>query len=324
MPLIANYFGLSALDAAWWFLFAQVAVGVIVSGTALFSIAKTFSGKAFVVVGVSAVGIITWCISDVYVTYFFTVSFFPWILNFLEEKSSRILYAYSFIIGFVIGYGNFVRSFSGLPLLVGVSAAVICFCKFSRKTLLSLGLVMLGMGFVQLHIKNIIQYRNKYLNSQKYVFKKDNIHHAFWHSVYAGFGFITNNKNVDFSDTCSSRKVKKINPQAVYLSSEYELTLRNEVLTLCLNSPNYVLRVLFAKLGVLFYYLLLFANVGLIAAYYAPKSLCVEISYGIMLLVSALPGLLTIPTLPYLLGFVSIAALYGIHSIIYLLNTKYL
>lgn len=323
VPLIATFLNISALDATWFFLFLQVVTGVIVSGIAFLLMAKTLLGRCIVLIGVSMLGFVAWFASDVYVTYFFTVSFFPWILVLLEKKNYKMLCAYSFVLGLIIEYGNFVRSFSGLPLLVGALVLILFAFRFSRKTFLLLVFLFFGIGLVKGHIYRVIQNRNKYLKTQGYIVEQGSISHTFWHAVYCGLGFISNNKGIDFSDTCSAQKVKLINSHAQYLGFEYEMILRNEVWKLCLYSPNYVLRVLFAKIGVLFYYFLLFANVGLIAAYYARKPFYIELSYGVMLLVSALPGLLTIPNILYLIGFVSVATLYGIHSIIYMLNTEY-
>ena len=323
VPLIASFFKISALDATWFFLLIQVASGCLVAGTAFFSIAKTVLGKIVVVVGMIALSMIVWLVSDVYIVYFFTVSFFPWVIALLEKKHYKVLFIYSFVLGVVIEYGNFVRSFSGLPLLVGFIVATVYFYKISRKTFFLLIPLILGIGCLKLHVYTVIKHRDVYLKNQGYNFEKEQLQHVFWHSVYAGFGFITNNKNINFSDSCSANRVKKINSQAEYLKPLYESTLRNEVLKLCIYSPHYVLRVLFAKLGVLFYYLLLFANIGLIMTLYYPKPLYIEYSYWAMLLISALPGILTIPNTLYLLGFVSVAVLYGIHSIIYALNMRF-
>lgn len=323
VPLIATYCNLSALDATWWFLLSQIVIGTFVSGTALLSLARTVLGKVVVIGGVSALGGVAWLASDVYVAYFFVVSFFPWFLVLLEKKHSKTLYGYSFFLGLIIEYGNFVRSFSGLPLLVGVVVALVCFYRLSKNTLLSLLLVCLGIGCVKLHISRVINQRDRYLDSHGLVFEKGNLQHTFWHNVYMGFGFIANNKNLNFSDNCSVQKVQEVDLQVEYLKPEYEAILCNEVIKLCLYFPNFALRVLFAKLGVLFYYLLLFVNVGLVAVYYYPKPLFIECSYWSMLFVSALPGVLTVPVMLYLLGFVSISALYGMHSIVYALNKRY-
>lgn len=320
MPLIATFFNISALSAAWWFLLVQVVVGWVVSVSAFLTIAKTFLGKVIVIFALSALTVVAWLISDVYITYFFTVSFFPWLLVLLERKYYKTLFAYVFLLGIIVEYGNFVRSFSGLPLLVGSIVTLGCFLKLSRKAFLYFFIIFLAIGFVRLHIHMVIKQRDTYLKSQGYTFEKEKLEHTFWHNVYMGFGFITNNKNITFSDSCSMERVKNINPHAEYLKPEYEATLRNEVIKLCIFSPNFVLRVLFAKLGVLFYYLLLFANIGLLFAYYHPKSWYVEISYWSMFAISALPGILTIPTILYLLGFVSIAVFYGIHSLLYALD----
>lgn len=322
VPLIATWCNTSVFDAAWWFLCMQVTVGAIASSTALLTQAETWLGTGMVVVGIAGLATVSWIISDVYVIYFFTVSFLPWLLVLLQKKHYRSLLGYSFLLGLVYEYGNFVRSFSGLPLLMGFLVAVMFSLRNSRNTFLAILLFCAGSMCVKMHIHKVLSVRNAYLKEHKIDFLDYPLQHTFWHNIYMGFGFITNNRDIVFSDECSLAKVNQLNPQARYLDSLYETALKNEVLRLCFLSPNFVLRVFFAKLGVLFYYLLLFANIGLIAAYYAPKPLYVELSYWSMMLIGALPGLLTIPNMLYLLGFCSTASLYGIHSLIFYLNKK--
>jgi hypothetical protein len=141
--------------------------------------------------------------------------------------------------------------------------------------------------------------------------------HTFWHNIYAGLGFVTNDYGLYYSDNCSVAKVQEVAPEVVYLSEEYENTLRDETLKICKKHPQFILKMLFAKGGVLFYYLLAFANIGLVCAWFYRKPWYLEISYWLAMWFSALPGIVTVPVAPYLTGFFTAATFYGIHSIIW-------
>lgn len=323
VPLVATFFNISSADATWLFFTGLAVTGFLVAVFPLYLETKTVLGKIIAVVGVAALTYVGWLVGDVYIAYFFTVSFFPLFL-WLLQRQSRFIFAYAPLIGVVVGMGNFVRSYSALPLCVAIAVALACHCysfkNMRKNAFLLLFFLYGGAALFDYHVKGVLQERNFFLEKHGYRNRQDPLEHTFWHSLYAGLGFITNDKNLDFSDSCSHERVKTINKNAHYLDSEYEKALRNEVLKLCIQSPHYVMRVLFAKLGVLFYFLLLFANIGLLAAYYYPKPLYVELGYWSMIAAGALPGLLTVPTTTYILGFISACALYGIYSIVYGLN----
>ncbi|NDD59208.1 MAG: hypothetical protein EBZ47_08185 [Chlamydiae bacterium] len=325
VPLLATFFNISSAQATWLFFTTLALVGFVVGVIPLYLEAKTLLGKFIAILGVAALAYVAWLVGDVYIAYFFTVSFFPLFL-WLLQRYSVLIFGYGVFLGVVVEVGNFIRSYSALPLCVGILVAFFVYLySLSHKKLLACSVLLslyCGTVIFDYHIQKVLRERRIFLEKQGYKDIEYPLEHTFWHAVYCGFGFITNDKNLNFSDSCSAQKVQEVDPKAQYLDAEYEKTLRNEVLKLCIKSPHYVMRVLFAKLGVLFYFLLLFANIGLIAAYYYPKPLYVELGYWSMILVSALPGLLTIPTTTYILGFISACGLYGIHSIVYLLNYR--
>ena len=310
-------------DRASWLFFTGLIIGaVFIAGSAFYALAETLLGKLITIIGTASIGVLSWMVGDVYIAYFFAIALFPWVLVFLEKNYYKALIIYCFFVGLLLYYAHFVRSFAGIPVLCGIGIACSFFFKKKIKIIFPVCALLIGLVVGQLHIKYELEKRNNYLQSHSIVVQNDPIDHTFWHNIYMGFGFISNDKSLEFSDSCSHKKVIKINPQATYLKDEYESILRNEVLRLVFKSPHYALRVIFAKLGVLLYFLLLFANVGLIAAYYYPKPLYIEISYWGMIIISSLPGILTIPITTYLLGFISASSLYGIHSIIYALNKR--
>ena len=75
----------------------------------------------------------------------------------------------------------------------------------------------------------------------------------------------------------------------------------------------------FAKIGILLMYLVIFANVGLVAAFFYPKPWQIECAFWGALATSSLFSILVLPTIEYSLGFIAFATLYGIVSINYYL-----
>jgi hypothetical protein len=322
VPLLAKIFTISSKLATWYFFLGLVVIGTIVASSAFVFLSETLKGKSLSIIGICALGSVSWAIGDVYIGYFFAIAFFPWIIILLKQKFYKTLIGYCFVLGIIGECAHFIRSYSAVPLFIGTAVAIIVYYKNIRKIILPLSALLIGVLVVKMHISAVVKKRDHYLRQQGYIYEDDPIEHTFWHNIYMGMGFISNDYQLEFSDSCSAKKVKKISPQAQYLKPEYETTLRNEILKLTFKNPHYVLRVLFAKFGVLLYFLLLFTNIGLIAAYYYPKPLYIEVSYWAMILVSALPGILTIPITTYLLGFITACVLYGIHSIVYALNMR--
>lgn len=149
--------------------------------------------------------------------------------------------------------------------------------------------------------------------------------HVLWHSVYIGFGFLNylNPDNISYDDTCGEKKVQSIVPDLTLVNNTeaYEAVLKEEVFKLIRHHFMFVIMTLFAKLGVLLFYLLKFANVGLLAAWFFPKSRIEEFIWFVSGLVYALFPLITVPAPGYAFGFITCATLYGIVSINYVLES---
>ena len=270
--------------------------------------------------GVLAVGYISWCVGDEYSASFTAVALFPMIFPIIDVGKMRYIGLYCFIVGALGWYLHVIRAFSALPLWCGVVVALIVYAKNKRSAVIGCGALLMGVMASRSHVVSIVKERDMYLKQADMHYEKFLLQHTFWHNVYAGFGFITNDKGIFYGDSCSAEKVQSINPLVGYLTPEYEAILRAEVIKLIFYSPNFVLRVLWAKLGVLFYYLLLSVNIGLIAAWYYRKPWQIDVTYLMALIGGALPGIATIPIALYILGFITVAALYGIHSLIWACN----
>lgn len=321
VPLIAHFFSLDPLDAAWYFLTGLVLLGAASMLAFFYMSTQSYGMRLYTSSMVFCMAYAAWSIGDVYVAYFTAISLLPWIF-IVDKKKTVFQYFYFFLIGFLSYYLDFIRSFAALPLLGGCVWWIIVFYGIQQKKYkkIFLHFFFLGFGFLVgfLPIYKTLQKRDVFLSHTGYVHNSSNkMQHTFWHNIYMGFGFITNNKMLDFSDNCSFSKALEVDPHVACYDHSYENILRSQVFQLCITSPHYVLRVLFAKLGVFIYLFLLFANLGSIAAWYYPKPWYIESLYGIVLFLSSLSGFATIPAGTYTLGFMTAACLYGIHSCLY-------
>jgi hypothetical protein len=304
----------------WWTYAVVTGVGIAIALTGFLRLCTDWISRVVAFFGVLGVGAVCYFIYDIYLLSFFALCFTPWLFLLFSGKKFIPLALYCVLVGFVMLGVNFLRLHTATALGLMVVTAVVLHYKFSRRTLALLVCFGLGAGVALRGIQKALKVRNSYLDAQGIKYGNDALGHVFWLSIYVGCGFITNDLGISFSDSCGYKKLKEIDPSVMFCSVEAEEIMKNEVIALCKSHPFFILKMLFAKGGVLFYYLLMFANVGLWCAWYYRKPWYIEIPYWLALWFSALPGMVTVPVAPYLTGFFTAATFYGIHSIIWALQ----
>ncbi|MBX9703358.1 MAG: hypothetical protein K2X39_04315, partial [Silvanigrellaceae bacterium] len=95
----------------------------------------------------------------------------------------------------------------------------------------------------------------------------------------------------------------------------YEDTLKREFLKIACENPLFVLLTLFAKLGVLLFFLIKFANIGLLAAYLFPKAWWIDIAFFLGIAFNSIYVLIAVPLHEYALGFIALVALWSLESV---------
>jgi hypothetical protein len=133
--------------------------------------------------------------------------------------------------------------------------------------------------------------------------------------VYIGLGFLENEYGIKYRDEVAVDKVRAISPGTVYLSKDYERILRNEVFKLIIGHPLFLAVTVSAKAGVIIFYLIISANLGLITLPFNTGRWPLKYSFWSAMAFNALFGILVVPDYRYLLGFMAIACLYGVMSI---------
>ncbi len=324
VPLLAKTFRISLESALWWWDCGLISSGVMVAISGFWLLTQTKLEKVIACIGTVAVGIVSWIIGDVYIAPFLALSLLPWLFVCLQRGWHKRFLVYCLVSGFMAAFSNSIRMYSGFALLLGVITALILFFKTIKKIWLPAGCLAMGFLAYSVWFSSLIMVRNTYLDEQKISRGIYEQQHLFWHSTYLGFGFLTNPYDMYYGDSCAVEHAQKIDPAIVCPSTKYNELLRKMTFQFCYDHPHFVMRTLFAKAGVLLYYLLICANIGLLLAFFYRKPWYVDIVYATVLVFSALPSLLTIPIAPYLTGFFTVATFYGIHSIFWAVEKGFL
>jgi len=275
-------------------------------------------GRIVAICAVALVCLLSLKTGDVYVVQSSAVlAFAPWVLFFgMRALSLWSTLPFVFFVSAALASANLMRSHSGTPVLIFMAWIFIFQLQGERKLKLLLTLAAIaGLLLPISYSRLVVQARNTYLQKQAYGSTTGTPHHVFWHVIYVGLGFLSNDVVPGYRDEIAAAKVREMAPQAIYTSPEYEEYLKREVIHIVAHHPLLVMETLAAKLGVIVGWLLLCTNLGLVAAYHYPKYWAVEVAFWNAIAFQALAGIVAIPAKAYLLGFIAFAVLYGIISI---------
>ena len=318
IPNIAHAFNLSIARAIDVFFVGLMMITLIagIIGSLLFF--KRWSTRLIAVVGLVGIALVSLKVGDVYLaSAYAAVGIIPPFLYFTRSKKINGWFvAFIFLAGLSIGIDHYIRSQAGTAVLIFTALSLLFYIKISRKekAILTISLIV-GMLMPMFYFHTLFQQRDAYFASNKSYAEQLLRGHPLWHSVYIGLGFLDNEYGLKYNDDVAYNKVRSISPGTRLVSPEYEQILKRETFKFIREHPRFVLYTLFAKLGIAFFFLLVFANIGLLAAIRYPKGWPLELSFWGAISISALPGIIVIPTPPYLLGLIALATIYGIVSI---------
>jgi hypothetical protein len=245
------------------------------------------------------------------------VAIVPWFLHLLRKNAAGAgMAAFLFGVGLLAGLAGQIRSYAATALIIFIVILVAFELKSgpARKLALLAALVV-GLAIPAAYFRNLIARRDAFLTAAQPGYTKTVDQHPIWHTVYTGLGFTKNPYVAGYSDEVAADAVYSISPSTVYLSPEYERILRVESLRIARQHPVFILVTLVAKLRIILFLLLCWCNAGLLASAFYPKGWATELAFWSALAFASLFGIVAIPQVQYLLGFMAFAALYGIVSL---------
>ncbi len=246
----------------------------------------------------------------------------PWFLHLLKKRSVGAGFvACLFGSGLLIGFANLMRSqaATGLGIFIVLLVALGQQCSLGKKLGL-LAVLLAGLLIPVTYFHGLLARRDAYLVAVQPEYSPPLNQHPFWDTVYLGFGFIDNPYVPDFRNELSAAKVASISPSTPYLSAEYNRIIRTEALRIVRDHPLFVLRTIVAKVCVVALLLLACCNVALFAVVATPMPWAIELAFGSALAFNSLFGIMALPEIQYLLGFMAFGILYGLFSLAHALD----
>lgn len=326
IPKIATFLNLSIETAINLFFLSLIIIPGIIGILGFLHYYITPLQKIIACLGILFLMRQAYFIGDVYIAYYAGIcALVPWSLYFAKKLTYNWqLLFFCFFSGFFIKGLSYIRAYSGFGVILFIALLFLCKSIFSKKQLLSLSLFFLLGTTIP-----TIYFNHEYAKS--IVYAKTELHadsigenmHVFWHPVYLGFGLLKwyNPDEISFDDNFGFKKALEIESDVQIYSSHYENILKNEVINLIKYHWHFVIFTLFAKIGILLFYLLKYANIGFIAAFIYRKPWFLELPFWIGTSFYALFPIIGMPTyIEYVLGFITFVTLYAVVSINYALD----
>ncbi|OQA36384.1 MAG: hypothetical protein BWY54_00067 [Candidatus Dependentiae bacterium ADurb.Bin331] len=320
LPKLATFFGLSIEQAISYFFYILLIVPAAIGIIGFCAVYKHIVQRFIAVFGVLLLTLFAKAVGDVYLCYSSSLLLIlPFTVYFFENRKFDNLFLFFCLsIGFMVTTLQFIRSYSAIAPLIFFLILMLLDIQLSIiRKLIFIGTCAVGMMMPLFYFNAVQNESLRYAIQNNLIDTKQEKKHPLWHTLYVGFGLLhfKNEHQIAYDDSCAAKKVQSIDNSIAYCSAEYDAILKNEVINLFKYHFLFVLLTLFAKLGVLFYFLLKFANVGLIAALFYPKSWVIELGFFFALAFNSLFVFIAMPIHEYALGFIAAAALYGIVSI---------
>ena len=137
------------------------------------------------------------------------------------------------------GFATSIRSQAGLPILI--AAAIVALIRGGRwrNRALTLGVVTAAyLVFSSVPLLIAREYRDHSTGVNYSAGAPTS--HAFWHPIYLGLGYLENPYGIKWDDSVALAAVVRERPGTVYLSHEYEQTLKGLYLDILREDPGFV------------------------------------------------------------------------------------
>lgn len=318
VPKISHVLDISLDQSINFILIGVILVSLSLGVIGSFLYFRRRAMKWLAVVELILLALVSYFVNGIYVILSaIVIAIIPLFLYFSEQRRmSTFFIIFLFFAGLTISVTHHFRSHGGTGVLIFMTIMLCISIQIHwRQKFILILLLMVSVSAPMIYFDNIMKQRDVYLTQNGSIYDPFTRGHAFWHSVYIGFGFLSNEYGITYKDEIGIEKVRSISPKTRYLSQEYEVIIRDEVFSLMKKHPLFATQTIFAKLGVIIFYFLIFGNVGLIAVTLHRKTWQLEIAFFSAMMFNSLFGILVIPDYRYLMGFIAFATLYGIIGI---------
>lgn len=151
--------------------------------------------------------------------------------------------------GLVASFVTSVRIHSGDPIMIAaIAVALIRARSFRSKALASIAIVVATLS-INVGVLGAVRIARDTTVGVAFRHKSPS-EHPTWHNAYIGLGYLPNKYGITWDDNVARAAAHNADPQASYLSSEYERTLRHLYFKIFRHDPWFVLGTFWTKFGV--------------------------------------------------------------------------
>ena len=155
----------------------------------------------------------------------------------------------------VASFSTSIRIHAGLPILAAGLAVSLCaggrwWRRETRRWVRPAVAVLLVLSYLSigtLTLAGVRAYRNHVIHQPNFGSAYPN-EHPFWHNAYIGLGYLPNRYGIAWNDAVAADAVQRERPGTLFVSHQYEATLRHLYLRLFHHDPGFVLRNFWIKL----------------------------------------------------------------------------
>lgn len=318
VPLLGRVFQLDLTRSISIFFGFSFVLCFAVGGVGLMLFCQTVAARVIAGIAWVLLAIVVYHLGDVYLFEgAIPIVLIPWFLYLLRENHGGLLTKFLLMAGLALGTVSLIRGDAALPTLVFLTAGIfLCTPVATRRKIAFLALLAFGVAVPNVAFRHVTSQRNRFLTAYANVNPVDLERHTFWHLAYLGLGYVNlPGLPLETCDEVGKMKVASVAPQASFLTKAYDDVLRAEVLDIVPHHPFAVLLSVLAKVGTTLLVILMFANIGILAAFVYPKSRALDEAFWSALVVVVMPLVIVVPQWQYLVGVISLATIYGVVSI---------
>lgn len=323
IPKIASLFGLSLQAAINSFFYSLIVISAGVALISFFALYERWLQRLICIVGLALLSWKAVEVGDVYIVYATSIMMVvPAFLYYSKKhRHGYGLLIGSFCIGIFLGIFNAIRALASFSPLLFALILLVGYSPYSvYKKTFAIFLLIVGLFIPYAYFMMLFKEYELFAQQSLDAHFAISHQHIFWHPIYLGFGFLSNPFGIQYDDMYGYHKALSIDPTALYPGVRYEQVIKQEVINLLKHHRFFVIKTIFAKLGVLFYFFLRYTNIGLCAALLYRKPFIVDFAFFVGLASSSLFGLLVMPHQEYIFGFIAFSSMYAIVSINYALE----
>jgi hypothetical protein len=317
-PVVAKSLGLSLHNALSLVLIACTATGILLAIVQLWAAFRDWPTRLYAGIVISATAIVIFfAAGDVYaIGAAGAFILLPLCVLIARRVTPLTLHwlPIAILAGGLAAAFNLVRSNSGTGPLVAIVLVLLAHRATAAqiRALLVAGAVVGTVAMIQLGALPVSA-RDAYLMEHRADYRPIIPVHPVWYAAYIGFGFLSNPYGLAYKDDVAMEAARRIDPALARPVGEewrqdvpaHERALRQATLELIRAHPFFALRTIFAKLGVVQLFVLLFGNLGLLGVRHLVAVPRLSGPLVLALGIGTVPGLLAEPGLHYLSAFVA-------------------